>query len=749
MSSPQLDNPSPLNANRNKDTALSSSAVATAKNQSGMDVCVTLNPAAASAFGTRPRPLRLSSHPIDMQTLGLVAGDLVMVSTHQESKALGVVWPSYAVQEKHVLVSQTLLDTASMYDGGHATLYPVRSPAVVAARISLRWIHIPDFPIDEILEIYIKEILLESEYICCSQMIRFQYYGKERLCKVDHILPIDTTLVNDLQSQTMPFRVIRSTQVTLLVNMPVDVPEATHHGYTTVGGLTKQIATIRSLVELTLCHPERISCLGFIPPRGVLLFGPPGTGKTLIARTVANETKAHVITVNGSEVISRYYGEAESKLSTIFQEASEKSPSIIFLDEIDALCPKRDEGASEVQQRIVAALLTLMDGTNQDINNGDHQPRIIVIGATNRPNAIDDALRRPGRFDHEIEIGIPSGDDRFKILQAILRPIPNLLSDTDLYRVSSSAHGYVGADLAAVCREAGLKAIQRFEVESRSRGIIPNDDELHISDLKLTAEDLISGMAMVQPSAMREVILEVPKVPWTDIGGQDNIKQRLQEAVEWPLKNPEVFLRFNISPPKGILLYGPPGCSKTLMAKALATEAGLNFFAVKGPEDEIDALAVRRGGDDSSVADRVLSQLLNEMDGIEPLVNVTVVAATNRPDILDSALLRPGRIDSILYVAPPDLDSRKQIFRIQTNRMACSDDVVLNVLAEMTDGFSGAEVVSACQEAAMQAMEEDLDAICVSQCHFVNAIESITPRITQQMLKFYDDFRLRCGLRSV
>ncbi|KAJ8327454.1 AAA+-type ATPase [Batrachochytrium dendrobatidis] len=746
---------------------------------SSMQVCVLLTEDTNPISAARPRPLRILFHPQCMEKLGLIAGDLVQVSSQSACKSLGIIWPSRTVSAEHISVSQHILDTASLLEGSTATLSLVSVPAVHAAIINLVWLHTPEFHIDEALSIYVKEILLETEYVCSGQMVRFQYYGKERLCMVDQITPIDPIQINSDPHQIIPFRLVRSTRVRFEQAKSTVETRVGKVEYSTIGGLGEQISTVRSLVELTLCNPEHISCLGFRPPRGILLFGPPGTGKTLLARAVAYETSAHVITVNGSEIMSRFHGEAETRLHHIFQEANEKSPSIIFLDEIDALCPKRDEGATEVHQRIVAALLTLMDGINTYSSKTTQHHRLVVIGATNRPNAIDDALRRPGRFDHEIEIGIPSEIHRFEILQALLKKVPNSLNDMDLRTISANAHGYVGADLAAICREAGLKAIQRIEAESLNAGVVQTDDEMHLLDLQITLEDMRLGMSMVQPSAMREVTLEVPKVKWTDIGGQEDVKQRLREAVEWPLKHPEAFLKFNISPPKGILLYGPPGCSKTLMAKALATEAGLNFLAVKGPElfskwvgesekavqeifrkaraaspsiiffDEIDALAVRRGGDDASVADRVLSQLLNELDGIEPLINVTIVAATNRPDILDTALLRPGRIDSILYVSPPDADSREQIFRIQTNRMACSDDVDLKKLAELTEGFSGAETMAVCQEAALHAMEEDLHALCVFQRHFIDAIKRITPRITPRMLEFYDNFRQRCGLRSV
>ncbi|RKP09636.1 P-loop containing nucleoside triphosphate hydrolase protein [Thamnocephalis sphaerospora] len=507
--------------------------------------------------------------------------------------------------------------------------------------------------------------------------------------------------------------------------------------YASVGGLDAQIAVVRELVEVPLRRPEAYMQYGLKPPKGVLLFGPPGTGKTLIARAVAAETGAHIICVNGPEIVSKFYGETEGKLRDLFAQAAEKSPSIVFIDEIDALCPKRDEATSEMDKRVVATLLTLMDGVEES-HDGADKPRIVVIAATNRPNALDDALRRPGRFDREVEIGIPNADARLSILETLLRRTPHTATSSEVGELAAITHGYVGADLAAVCREAGLKAIKR--------AVRVGDD---VASLAVTFADLRNAVAETRPSAMREIAIEVPKVRWDDIGGQDEIKQKLKESVEWPLQHADAFLRLGIRPPKGILLYGPPGCSKTLMAKALATESGLNFIAVKGPElfskwvgesekaDEIDALTVKRGSDaggGASVADRVLSQLLNELDGIEPL---------------DSALLRPGRIDRILYVGPPDKDTRAAIFRVQLTRMPCADDVSIDELSEMTDGCSGAEVTAMCQEAALAAMEEDVDVAQICRRHFISANSRTVRRITPQMINFYDEFRKRSGLRDL
>ncbi|NXY85598.1 SPAT5 protein, partial [Alcedo cyanopectus] len=428
--------------------------------------------------------------------------------------------------------------------------------------------------------------------------------------------------------------------------------------YDMIGGLSSQLKTIRETIELPLKQPELFRSYGIPPPRGVLLYGPPGTGKTMIAKAIANEVGAHVTVINGPEIISKFYGESESRLRQIFAEASLCRPSIIFIDELDALCPKREGAQNEVEKRIVASLLTLMDG----IGSEDSEGQVLVLGATNRPEALDAALRRPGRFDKEIEIGVPNAPGRLDILQRLLQHVPHSLTEAQLLQLAESAHGYVGADLMALCKEAGLYALRRALGSSPD----PSDGEV-AGSVRIAFHDFLQGMNDVRPSAMREVAVDVPKVSWSDIGGLEDVKLKLKQAVEWPLKHPDSFIRMGIQPPKGVLLYGPPGCSKTMIAKALAHESGLNFLAVKGPElmnkyvgeseravreifrkaravspsvlffDEIDALAVERGNSSGAgnVADRVLAQLLTEMDGIEQLKDVTILAATNRPDMID------------------------------------------------------------------------------------------------------------------
>jgi AAA family ATPase len=526
-------------------------------------------------------------------------------------------------------------------------------------------------------------------------------------------------------------------------------------GYSAIGGLSKQIALLRSKIELPLHQPALFKRFGMVPDRGFLLYGPPGTGKTMLLRAVAHETQAHVLTINGPSIVSKYLGETESALRSIFDEAQRYEPSLIFIDEIDAIVPKRDsDDSGEAESRLVSTLLTLMDGMGAS-------GRVVVIGATNRPNSIDPALRRPGRFGQEIEIGIPDADGRLDILIKQLSTVPNHLDHEFVTAIAGKTHGYVGADLYSLCRDAVMRAIQRGLAGS-----------LDASEMFVEKDDMEKAYVDIRPSAMREIVLETPKVHWTDIGGQEEVKQRLKETVEWPLSHPEAFQRLGIRAPKGILLYGPPGCSKTLIAKALATEAGLNFLAVKGPEifnkyvgesersireifrkaraaapsiiffDEIDALSAARGHGEAG-GDRVLTSLLNEIDGIEALNDVTILAATNIPDQIDSALMRPGRLDRLIYVCPPDDDARKQILRIQFQKMSIAEDVNLDKLTELTDGCSGAEIVGLCQEAGLIAMNEDINIEAICMGNFMTALTKIKKIITKEMLEYFEEFSKR------
>ncbi|KAM4732079.1 ATPase family gene 2 protein homolog A [Anableps anableps] len=534
--------------------------------------------------------------------------------------------------------------------------------------------------------------------------------------------------------------------------------------YSMIGGLSSQLDAIRETIELPLKRPELFSNYGIPPPRGVLLYGPPGTGKTMIARAIANELGAHMVVINGPEILSKFYGETEARLRQIFTEASQRQPAIIFIDELDALCPKREGAQNEVEKRVVASLLTLMDG----IGSEGHSGQLLVLGATNRPQALDPALRRPGRFDKELEVGVPGSAERADILQKQLSLVPCSTTTEELTQLADAAHGYVGADLAAVCKEAGLHALRRALGASQQ----VSDQQL-MGTVTVSLQDLQWAMTAVKPSAMREVAIDVPKVRWSDVGGMAEVKLKLKQAVEWPLRHPEAFTRMGIQPPKGVLLYGPPGCSKTMIAKALANESGLNFLAIKGPEllskyvgeseravrevfrkaravapsivffDEIDALASERGSSAGSggVSDRVLAQLLTEMDGIEQLRDVTVLAATNRPDMIDKALMRPGRLDRIVYVPLPDGPTRWEIFSLQFRTMPIAENVSLDELVIRTNKYSGAEITAVCREAALLALQEDIKAEHIEARHFERALNTVTPRIPDSLIQSYISYQ--------
>ena len=502
------------------------------------------------------------------------------------------------------------------------------------------------------------------------------------------------------------------------------VPQVT---YEDIGGLREEIQKVREMIELPLRHPEIFEKLGIEAPKGVLLYGPPGTGKTLLAKAVATESTAHFISISGPEIMSKFYGESEARLREIFKEAKEKSPSIIFIDEIDSIAPKREEVTGEVERRVVSQLLSLMDGL-------EGRGKVVVIAATNRPNAIDPALRRPGRFDREIEIKVPDKRGRMEVLLIHTRHMP-LTEDVHLDKISAVTHGFVGADLEGLCKEAAMKTLRRLlpEMKLEEEKISPES----LNKLVVTGDDYAQAIKDVTPSAMREVYLETPDVKWSQIGGLEDIKKELQEAVEWPLKYPEVYSALGYDMPKGMLLHGPSGAGKTLMAKAVATESEANFISIRGPEllskwvgesergvrevfrrarqaspciiffDEIDALAPVRGlGNDSMATERVVSQLLTELDGMQALSGVVVIAATNRIDMIDPALLRAGRFDKILYMPLPDKDARKSILEIHLKGKKLVSDVDVGKLTEMTDGLSGADLASVVNTAMSLVLQE-------------------------------------------
>jgi len=528
--------------------------------------------------------------------------------------------------------------------------------------------------------------------------------------------------------------------------------------YEDIGGLGNVVPKIREMIEVPMRHPEVFERLGVDPPKGVLLHGPPGTGKTLLAKAVANESGANFISLAGPEIMSKWYGQSEENLRKIFEDAEKNAPSIIFIDEVDAIAPKREQVQGEVERRVVSTLLTQMDGLKA-------RGRVIVIAATNRPNSLDPALRRPGRFDREIEIPIPDKQGRKEILQIHTRNMP--LENVDVNKFSEITHGYVGADLSALAKEAAMHALRRVlpEVSAlKEDEAIPKEV---LEKLKVTEEDFQYAMHMVQPSGMREVLIEIPKVKWTDVGGLDEVKEALKEAVEWPMRNPDSFKRMGIRPPRGILMYGPPGCGKTYIVKALANESGANFISVKGPEllskwvgeseqhvreifrrakqmapaiiffDEIDALASKRGGDQGSrVTEQVVSQILTEMSGLEEMNDVVVVAATNRPDMLDSALLRPGRLDRLIYVPAPDEKTRLEILKVHTKGVPLKG-VKLEALAKKLEGYSGADIEAVVREAALSALRENIDCKEVLEQHFDDVLKKMKPSITDDMFAKY------------
>jgi len=519
--------------------------------------------------------------------------------------------------------------------------------------------------------------------------------------------------------------------------------------YEDIGGLKEEVKKVREMIEIPLKRPELFEKLGIAPPKGVLMHGPPGTGKTLLAKAVASESDAHFILINGPEIMSKYVGGSEENLREYFEEAEANSPSIIFIDELDAIAPKREETNGETERRTVAQLLTLMDGLKS-------RGQVVVIGATNRPDSLDPALRRPGRFDREIEIGVPDADERREVLEIHTRNMP-IEEDVDLNKLANTTHGFVGADLESLCKEAAMRVVRRILPEIKT-----DDDEIPEDVLKkiiVTKDDFKSALKEIQPSALREVLVQVPDVKWDDVGGLDDAKQELKEAVEWPLKYPENFQKLGIKPPKGVLLYGIPGTGKTLLAKAVAHESEANFISIKGPEllskwvgesekgvrevfrkakqtaptviffDEIDSIASTRSGNDgdSGVTKRVVNQLLTEMDGLEELEDVAIIAATNRPDIIDPGLMRPGRFDRHIKVDTPSEEARLAIFEVHTKDMPLASDVNLKKLAKATDGYVGADIEAVCREAAMLTLRNDMESSEIPNKYFKEALEKVKP----------------------
>ncbi len=681
-----------------------------------------------------------------MQKLGISAGDVIEIVNKRTTSA--IAWPAYSEDQNRDILR---IDGFTRKNAGVAiNEYVLVRPAKVKTALSLTLAPVDmRLNVDEDFTNFVKNRLMERTLVEGDTTL---------VMMLGHAIPFTV-------SKTRPHGIVKvtaETRLTILNEPATEAKGLPRTTYEDIGGLHEEIQRVREMVELPLRHPELFQRLGIEPPKGVLLHGPPGCGKTLLARAVANESEANFHSINGPEIMSKFYGESEARLREIFQQAQQNAPSIIFIDELDAIAPKREEVTGEVERRVVAQLLALMDGLSGRGN-------VIVIGATNRPGALDPALRRPGRFDREIEIGVPDKQGRHEVLQIHTRGMP-LAEDVDLKRLSDMTHGYTGADLSALGRETAMKALRRYlpQINLEEERIPP----AVLEKMEVKMDDFVNAYKEVTPTAMREVYIEVSTVHWDDAGGLEDVKQHLKEAVEWPMKNPEMFTRLGIKPPKGILLYGPPGCGKTLLARAVATESEANFISIKGPEvfskwvgesekairevfrkarmaapsivflDEIDSLTPRRGVGfgDSGVSERVISQLLTEMDGVVSLEDIVVIAATNRPDMVDTAVIRPGRFDRLIYVSEPDEKSRLQIFKIYTKGMPLAKDVDLNALASLTKYYSGADIESLCREAAMHTLRRDVAAGEVTMKDFQTALKEVGPSITPDMEKWYKSF---------
>ncbi|MHA2351532.1 MAG: CDC48 family AAA ATPase [Candidatus Thorarchaeota archaeon] len=688
---------------------------------------------------------------VSMEKLGVRTGDIIQIKGKRITAA--IAWPAYQGDKGREIIR---MDGRIRRNAGVSLSEKVtvsRANEEPAKNVTLAPTSVPIRP-EPRFEEFVKRKLLNCP-VTTQDTVFIPILGRAIPFKVTGIKPAGTVVVQ------------HSTILAIAEKPTGDVVGAAAVTYEEIGGLSDAIQRIREMVELPMKHPEIFKRLGIDPPRGLILHGPPGTGKTLLAKAVASESEANFVHINGPEIMSKFYGESEQKLRKIFEEAEENAPSIIFIDELDAIAPKREDVQGEVERRVVAQLLATMDGLKA-------RGQVVVIGATNRVNALDPALRRPGRFDRELEIGVPDETGRMEVLLIHSRGMPLTTEGdlkVDLGHLAKITHGFVGADLQALCRESAMKALRRYlpQIDLQAEEI-PQEV---LDKLEVHNDDFLGALREIQPSAVREVFIEVPDVKWSDIGGLDQAKQELKEVVEWPLKRPESFRRLGITPPKGVLVFGPPGCGKTLLARAVATESEANFISVKGPEliskwvgesekairevfrkartaapaiiffDEIDALAPTRGaGGDGPGAvhnQRVISQLLTEMDGLEDMKDLVVIAATNRPELIDKALLRTGRFDRFVYVDAPDSSSRKAIFDIYTAGMPLGDDVEkqMGKLVELTENYVGGDIEAICREAGMRALRDDMETEVVSWKHFEAAIESVHSSVTKEMLERY------------
>ncbi|MEE9409921.1 MAG: CDC48 family AAA ATPase [Candidatus Heimdallarchaeota archaeon] len=703
---------------------------------------ITLRVAEAKQRDVGRGKVRLDS--MAMSKIEVSTGDIVEIIGKRSTTA--VAWPSYPEDLKKEIIrcDGVIRRNASVSLGDKVV--------VKKAKVSVA-----------------RQVTLAPEQMSVNIDFSFENFVKRKL--LGQPLSRKDTVLIPILGRAIPFNVVTTVPSGIVVvteGTQLKVAEkplmegekaAPSVSYEDIGGLHQEILKIREMVELPLKFPQLFEKLAIDPPKGVLLHGPPGCGKTLIARAVANESEAHFIVINGPEIMSKFYGESEQRLRSIFKDAEDNSPSIVFIDELDAIAPKREDVTGEVERRVVAQLLALMDGL---VSRG----QVIVIGATNRPNAVDPALRRPGRFDREIEIHVPSRDSREEILLIHTRGMP-LTQDVDLKKLADVTHGYVGADLMALARESAMKTLRRvLPSVNLDEESIPADI---LDQLEVTHEDFVLALKEITPTAIREVFIESPNIPWTDVGGLKPAIMEIREAIEWPLTQPEAFKRVGIKPPRGILLYGPPGCGKTLLAKAVATESEANFISVKGPEvlskwvgesekairevfrkarlaapsivffDEIDSLTPIRGlSSDSNVTERVISQLLTELDGLVELKDIIVIAATNRPDIVDPALLRPGRFDRLIYVNPPNRKGRIEIFKIYTRDMPLASGVSVKDLAASTEDFVGSDIEALCREAGMIALRENFEIENITMKHFQSALERIHPTVTPDVIKYYE-----------
>jgi transitional endoplasmic reticulum ATPase len=688
---------------------------------------------------------RLSTKTRDL--LGVSPGDII--SIHGKRETAAVVWRAPIQDENKdiIRIDGITRKNAEVSIGDKVEVKKVTPKPAERINISPAIKDVPNLQFANGIDNFIKKSLLKRPVSGGDTLII------QGIALMGSQLPF-------VVSSTKPKGIVQITADTVIKISKEAIQEdiISRVAYEDIGGLKDELKRVREIIELPLKHPELFDRLGIEPPKGVLLHGPPGTGKTLIAKAVATESGASFFSIQGPEIMNKYYGQTEENLRKKFQEAEENLPAIIFIDEIDSIAPKRDDVKGEVERRVVAQLLTLMDGLEE-------KGRLIVIAATNRVDHIDAALRRPGRFDREIEMGVPDMASRVEILQVHTRNMP-LDKDVDLEALADLTHGFVGADLAALSREGAMKALRRFlpdmDLDKPISGEI-------LQKIEVKMEDFKEALKEVEPSTMREVLIEVPRVKWEQIGGLNPVKQKLIETVEWPLTDPEAFRNVGIQPPRGVLLFGPPGTGKTLLAKAVATETKANFISIKGPEvlskwvgesekavreifkkarqvapciiflDEIDALAPRRSTTtENHVSERLVNQLLTSMDGIEDTEGVIVLAATNRPDILDHALLRSGRFDRLILVGAPDEEERLAIFKVHTSNMPLARNVDLKDLASRTEGYTGADIEGICREAGIIALRKDMKASKVKPEHFEQALGEARPSVSKETIEAYE-----------